>query len=292
MKKLFFRKALLISSICAVVSSCANNDEPNLISGDLLPANQNSISIFDEIKNSDLVFVDGGSYLMGAQRENPKSANYDDQASNTEGAVHQVSVSSFYIMKYEVTQALWEHVMAKVSPDSIDESKFLYPISEVSYEEVVNVFIPRLNELTGIAYRLPTEAEWEYAARSGKNDEYTASMGQSGEYFKFAGSNRASDVASFNLSDMSQVGKKRANALGLYDMSGNMWEWCNDWSSENYSSNPSINPQGAKNGEKRVVRGGGWNLINEASCRISYKSAVTPDHKCDHIGFRLVVSAK
>ena len=292
MKNLFFGKAFLIITICIALASCSDNDEPNLISGEQLPAGNDSISLLAEIKNSELVFVDGGSFLMGAQAENPNEPNYDSQANKDESPVHQVSVSPFYIMKNEVTQALWEYVMTNADPDSIEEEKYLYPITNVSYETIVNEFIPRLNNITGIAYRLPTEAEWEYAARGGQKDEYTHSMGQTGEYLKFAGSNNASDVASFKLSKVAQIGTKASNALGLYDMSGNICEWCYDWYSEDCSTTGAINPQGATNGTKRVVRGGSWELVNDSYCRVSYKSAVTPNHMCDHIGFRLVVSAK
>ena len=292
MKNLFLKKVLLISAISVAIVSCSKEDDTIKISGNKIPAGQTTIDMFNEISNDELTFVEGGSFLMGAQNENSSLPNYDPQATKGEASVHQVSVSPFYIMKNEVTQALWQYVMYNVSPDSIDDSEYLYPITNVSYEDIVKEFIPRLNEITGIAYRLPTEAEWEYAARGGQKDEYTSSMGQLGEYFKFAGSNNASEVASFNLKSVAQIAQNAPNALGLYDMSGNVWEWCYDWLSEEYSENSTINPQGAPNGEKRVVRGGSWDLINDSYCRVSYKSAVVPDHKCDHIGFRLVVSAE
>ncbi len=291
MKKIFFGKALIISFICATTVSCSDNDDLNNNVGNLLPANKDSVCIFSEINNSELIFVEKGTFFMGAQAEDPNSPNFDSQACSDESSVHQVSVSSFYIMKNEVTQALWKYVMTNISSDSIKDSEYLYPVTDVSYTDVVNKFIPRLKEITNIAYRLPTEAEWEYAARGGQHNEYTRSMGQFGEYFKFAGSNNASDVASFGLNENSQIGTKIPNELGLYDMCGNVWEWCNDWYSDNYSVNHVINPQGADNGEKRVVRGGSWNLLNDSHCRISYKSAIAPEYKCEHIGFRLVVSA-
>ena len=292
MKKTFLRKALLISAISIAFVSCSNDDEAIEISGNKIPAGQETVDMFNEISNDELIFVEGGSFLMGAQAKDPNSPNYDLQATKGEASVHQVSVSPFYVMKNEVTKALWQYVMDNVSPDSIDDSEYLYPITGVSYEDIVKVFIPNLNKITGISYRLPTEAEWEYAARGGQKDEYTRSMGQLGEYFKFAGSNNASEVASFNLKNVAKIAQNTPNALGIYDMSGNVWEWCNDWLSEEYSENSVINPQGASSGEKRVVRGGGWDLINDSYCRVSYKSAVVPNHKCDHIGFRLVVSAE
>lgn len=290
MKKVFLKKVLLISAISVAFVSCSDDDDTIDVSGNKIPAGQESVDLFNDFNNDELVFVEGGSFLMGAQAEDVNSPNYDSQACTDESSVHQVSVSSFYIMKNEISQAIWDYVMFDIALDSIEASKFSYPVCNVSYDDIVNKFIPRLNKKTGIAYRLPTEAEWEYAARGGQNNEYNGSLGQIGEYFKFAGSNNADDVACYGLAEANKIASKTPNALNLYDMSGNMWEWCSDWYGA-YPSKDVINPQGASSGEKRVVRGGGWNNLNQY-CRVSYRSAVEPNHNCDHIGFRLVVSAE
>ena len=170
-----------------------------------------------------------------------------------------------------------------------------YPAYNISYNDIIKKFLPRLNQITGIAYRLPTEAEWEYAARGGIKDEYTYSCGEKGEYFKFAGSNTSSIVANCSGEKVLKkedilIKTKKPNALGIYDMSGNVWEWCCDWYGE-YSTNESTNPTGPANGKKRVVRGGDWSNFSHLS-RVSYRTLADPDQKCEHIGFRLVVDAK
>lgn len=290
MKNLFFVKVLLVSVISMAIVSCSDDDEPNSVSGEKIPTGQKAVDLFIDIANDELVFVKGGSFLMGAQAQDPNSPNYDIQATKSESPVHQVAISSFYLMKNEVTQALWEYVVNNVSPDSMESSMNTHPICNVSYEKIINEFIPKLNKMTGIAYRLPTEAEWEYAARGGQEDSYTSSMGVIGEYLKFAGSNNSSLVACWGLNEVAPIKTKLPNALGVYDMSGNVWEWCSDWFSTQYSSNNTTNPQGASSGDKRVLRGGDWSNI-EFNSRVSYRSAVDPDHSCEHIGFRLAVSA-
>lgn len=305
MEKSIFWKVLLVAAMSAPLFSCSDDDEPaSTISSNNLPVGEATVDMTDSLVNDELVFVEGGTFYMGAQANDANAVNYDEQAVDDEADVHLVSVSSFYMTKNEVTQALWNYVMYYATPDSttiapldsVDRdfvnkaSLHIAPAYNVTYNEIVNVFIPRLNKITGIAYRLPTEAEWEYAARGGQNDEYTSSLGQAGEYLKFAGSNNASAVASFGLSGINAVMAKQPNALGLYDMSGNVWEWCSDWYGE-YSANDATNPQGPSSGEKRVVRGGDWSNFSQYS-RVSYRTAAAPDYLCNHIGFRLVVSAE
>ena len=188
----------------------------------------------------EMVKVEAGTFMMGATSEmqNP----YDD-----EKPVHQVALTNdYYMSKYEVTQALWQAVTGK------NPSKFKgdnLPVERVSWNDC-QVFIRNLNNMTGRKFRLPTEAEWEYAARGGKK-----SRG-----YQYSGSSNISDVAWFddiNRNKKHPVGTKQANELGLYDMSGNVWEWCQDRYGS-YSSSFQKNPTGAIMGEYRVFRGGRW----------------------------------
>ena len=261
--------------------------------------------IFSTIEKDDMVFVEGGTFTMGAQSSNSSSSNYDSEAFSLESPIHQVTVSDFYIGKYEVTQQLWEYVMKYSGPcaDGTTMSAYAsdvwlgsnpsssygvgdyYPAYYVSWEDIVNIFIPRLNKITGKTFRLPTEAEWEYAARGGNKSQG----------YKYAGSNTIGDVAWYtsNSSSMTHpVGTKAPNELGLYDMSGNVWEWCSDWySSSYYSSSPSTNPTGPTSGSTRVYRGGSW--YNSANyCRVSYRGNGTPSNRYNHIGLRLVCTGQ
>lgn len=219
-----------------------------------------------------MVYVEGGTFLIGC---NPDS--YED-AESDEGPMHEVTVSSFRMSKYEVTQSLWKAVMEDIR---ISKSKNgQYPVYNVSWEEV-ETFIERLNDRTGRHFRLPTEAEWEYAARGGKKASLQA--------YPFSGSNVINNVAWSAENSGSRphpVGSLMPNALGLYDMSGNVWEFCSDWYGE-YPSQKVSNPKGAAEGDYRVIRGGSWNSSSHA-CRITYRQdnsliSPTPD-----IGFRLV----
>ena len=226
-------------------------------------------SILEELYQN-MVFVEGGSFMMGCE---------DSQALDNEKPLHQVTLSSFYIGKYEVTQQQWEAVMG--NNPSYFKGEHL-PVEYVSWEDVEE-FILHLNALTGKQYRLPTEAEWEFAARGGN---------QSKGYL-YSGSNDLGSAAWYlkNSRSRSQsIGTKLPNELGLFDMSGNVWEWCNDWyQSYYYIDSPEDNPQGAKSGNGRVLRGGAWGSYADY-IRLSVRYTSSPDSKGNSIGFRLVFS--
>ena len=217
-----------------------------------------------------MVYVEGGTFTMGATSEQGSDAE------SQEKPAHQVTLSSFYIGKYEVTQAEWEAVMG-ANPSSSKGDNF--PVEQVSWDDCQE-FIRKLNEMTGKNFRLPTEAEWEYAARGGN---------KSGGY-KYAGGNDVDNVAWIedNCGNKTHpVGTKRGNELGLYDMTGNVREWCQDWFGD-YSSASQTNPQGPATGTKRVFRGGSSG--NYAMfCRLSCRYGVTPDFRDCGSGLRLAL---
>ena len=220
---------------------------------------------------SEMIAVAGGTFIMGT------SAEQDNESAADERPPHQVTLNSFYIGKYEVTQGQWKAIMGD------NPSKFklgdAYPVENVNWDDVQE-FTRRLNDSTGKQYRLPTEAEWEYAARGGnKNSPY-----------KYSGGDNASDVAwhSGNSGSTKPVGGKSPNALGIYDMSGNVSEWCSDWYNKDYYANsPISNPQGPQSGfSTRVYRGGCWNQM-VINCRITARAAEVPTSPNESRGFRL-----
>ncbi|MBR5634374.1 MAG: formylglycine-generating enzyme family protein [Prevotella sp.] len=218
-----------------------------------------------------MIAVDGGTFTMGATSEQGNDA-YDN-----EKPAHKVTVSSFAIGQTEVTQELWQAVMGS-NPSYFKGAK--RPVEDVSWNDC-QTFIAKLNQLTGKKFRLPTEAEWEYAARGGKNSKG----------YKYAGSNTIGEVAWYdgNSGETHEVAKKKPNELGLYDMSGNVWEWCQDWyGSSYYSNSPQTNPTGPSSGSNRVDRGGSWD-DSAGNCRVSYRYADYPDDGDDYIGLRLAL---
>ena len=226
----------------------------------------------------EMVKVEGGTFMMGATKEmrDPNVSLLNEEP------VHQVTLTNdYYIGKYEVTQALWQAVMGS-NPSKYKGDNL--PVEMVSWNDCQE-FISKLNSMTGRKFRLPTEAEWEYAARGGKK-----SRG-----YQYSGSNSISDVAWYsgncgNISGINThpVGKKQANELGIYDMTGNVWEWCQDWYGSYYSSSQT-NPTGATSGSRHVNRGGSWakNVRRSSpSCRYG---AIYVDRDLD-LGFRLALS--
>lgn len=236
-----------------------------------------------------MVYVEGGTFIMGATPEQ------GDEAFDREKPAHQVSVSSFYIGQTEVTQELWKAVMGKTpsyfngelkSKDNLNHNRVVFgidlsrPVEQVSWNDCQE-FIKKLNKLTKKKFRLPTEAEWEYAARGGKN------MG-----YKYSGSNNIDDVAWYDVNCYDKgpfsedygthsVATKEPNELGIYDMAGNVCEWCQDYWS-NYDGTPN------EYASCRVIRGGSW--ASKASlCRVSQRQNSGPDMRIDIIGLRLAM---
>ena len=226
------------------------------------------VSLDDIMRN--MVYVEGGTFTMGATSEQKKP---DDDEKPT----HRVSLSSFYIGKYEVTQALWKAVMGS-NPSRFEGDNL--PVERVSWNDC-QTFLRKLNAMTGKNFRLPTEAEWEFSARGGN-----WSRG-----YQYSGSNVLSDVAWYydnSGSKTHNVGTKAPNELGIYDMSGNVWEWCQDWKGS-YIGSAQTNPKGPSSGSYRVDRGGSW--FNFAwSCRVACRYCHTPDYRYFDLGFRLALS--
>ncbi|MCR5820686.1 MAG: formylglycine-generating enzyme family protein [Bacteroidaceae bacterium] len=220
---------------------------------------------------SSMVFVEGGTFTMGAAKNQLKDAESDEKHP------HQVTLSDYYICKYEVTQELWMLVM-ETNPSHFKGAH--KPVENITWDDA-QVFIKKLNELTGLQFRMPTEAEWEYAARGGK-----LSKG-----YKYAGSNSINEVAWYNGNSGNSthdVGEKAPNELGLFDMSGNVYEWCQDWKAP-YPSAAQTNPVGAEEGTNRVNRGGRW-CGSSRACRTSDRSMSSPDYHFYHLGMRLAIT--
>jgi len=213
--------------------------------------------------NIDMVPIKGGAFRMGCTAEQGKDCDEDEEPA------HSVTVADFYIGKYPVTQAQWKSVMGS-NPSHYRGDNL--PVETVSWRDVQE-FIKRLNAMTGKRYRLPTESEWEYAARGGAD----------GRGYKYAGSSRIEEVAWYgNSSGTHAVGAKQPNESGTYDMSGNVCEWVND----RYNRYGKSEDAGQTGGD-RVLRGGSWTNMAR-SCRVSNREAYPPGARGNYIGFRLV----
>ncbi len=224
-----------------------------------------------------MIAVEGGSFMMGSPDDDPDAGGiYSDEKPQ-----HQVTLSSFAIGETEVTQALWEAVMGKNNNPSHYKGKNL-PVEKISWDKACT-FISKLNVFTGRTFRLPTEAEWEYAARGGKKSKG----------YKYAGSNNPDEVAwTYDNSNEKThtVGIKKANELGLYDMSGNVWEWCQDWYDfDYYSDSPSSNPCNTQPSDYHIHRGGSVEYITKDS-RVAMRGDYTSSYSISLRGLRLTLS--
>ena len=232
--------------------------------------------------NMKMIWVEGGEFMMGCTSE---QSGCDADEKN----VRRVTVDGFYIGMLEVTQSQWEKVMGTNIYQQWKEGGNIgnvnkgvgseYPMYSVSWEEATE-FCRILSEKTGHTYTLPTEAQWEYAARGGKKADSTI----------YAGDNAIDAVAWYTDNSGRRThpcGTKRANALGIYDMSGNVSEWCKDWYSSTYASYDTNNPTGPSSGSERVRRGGNW-YCGAYSCRVAEREKYPPIYHSDGIGFRVV----
>ena len=224
-----------------------------------------------------MVRVEKGGFWMGAQHKDTAEFNYDRYSQNDELPVHHVAIrEDFYIGQTEVTQKLWKAVMG-YNPSRKKCPK--RPVTNVSYYEVEE-FLYLLDSLTGMQFRLPTEEEWEYAARGGKNSKG----------YVYSGSNEAERVAWFNgnTNKVKKVKKRKPNELGIYDMSGNVWEWC---STKYRYYDKERNASLGKDGQMYCIRGGAWQLPKTSS-RVSWRGKRLPDLQNSFGGFRLCLDAK
>ena len=246
-----------------------------------IPSNQDFIETAWGI-NMKMIWVEGGDFLMGCTSEQGGDCSSDEQN------VRRVTVDGFYIGMLEVTQSQWEKVMGtsiyqqktKAGASSTYGVGPDYPMYYVSWEEAME-FCRILSNKTGRTYTLPTEAQWEYAARGGNKNEGT----------KYAGSNMIDAVAWYTDNSGNSahiVGSKQANALGIYDMSGNVQEWCKDWYANSYVSDDTNNPVGPSSGSYRVRRGGSW-YYDASYCRVAYRNYYSPGGRNYPLGFRVVL---
>jgi formylglycine-generating enzyme required for sulfatase activity len=254
MKKNYYYLLVIIVMTALVSVSCNKNNNLITVKG----------------VSFELVSIEGGTFIMGRTDD----LDDDNPAFDWEEPARPVTLNGFRIAKHQVTQELWRAVMGENPSYFIGDS---LPVESVSWDDV-NVFIGKLNELTGRQFRLPTEAEWEFAARGGNKSEG----------HKFSGSDFLNEVGWYweNCDNRTHpVGRKSPNELGLYDMSGNVWEWCNDWYGE-YHFEAQADPSGPTEGSQRVLRGGGWR--NDAKrCRVAFRGSGSQTYAYMSLGFRL-----
>ncbi len=227
-----------------------------------------------------MVKVEGGTFEMGGKSWTDSSL-----------PIHTVELNDFWIGQHLVTQEVWEAILGQGSNPSQFTGK-KRPVESVSWEQLDSEFLPALNELTkanrpkGTIYCLPTEAQWEYAARGGKNSKG----------YEYAGGNKLDDVGWYRDNshrETKPVGLKLPNEPGIYDMSGNVWEWCSDWYGREYykeckNREKVRNPNGPESGDLRVRRGGSW-IRDARLCRVPYRNYNHPALRGNGIGFRLVL---
>lgn len=220
-----------------------------------------------------MIYVEGGTFMMGAMEG-------DQSAFTNEKPAHEVKLTyDYYIGQTEVTQALWKAVMDN-NPSTMEGDNL--PVNNVLWEDA-DTFVKRLSQLTGYTFNLPTEAEWEYAARGGKESKG----------YLYAGSDDVNEVAWYSANSGNKthdVGTKKPNELGIYDMSGNAWEWCSDWLAP-YPAEAQVDPTGPATGEYHVYRGGGW-YIGASTCRCTHRRQTREGYSEYALGLRVALREK
>lgn len=253
---------LILTSAFVFAQSKKKNDKKEKT---ILP--RVSKDLLDSIQNN-MVWVTGGRFIMGS-----------DAGEADERPAYKVTVDGYAISKYPVTQRQWAAIMGTNPSEFVGCDQC--PIDKVTWNDAQK-FIETLNALTGKKYSLPTEAEWEYAAKGGTN----------WQAFRYSGSDNIEEVAWYAGNGGRRphpVGEKQPNTLGLYDMSGNVWEWCLDWYNKNYyEQNEDNNPMGPESGSGRVRRGGSW-FTQAGTCKVTTRNSVKQDYSDDIGGFRLVL---
>ena len=228
---------------------------------------------------ANMVSVSGGTFRMGAQNSDPQSDNYDTEARDNENPVHEVTLSNYYIGKFEITQREWRTIMG----DELDWPEQYgrgddFPAYNVSRTDALR-FVERLSAMTRLPFRLPTEAQWEYAARGGNNSQH----------YRYSGSNDVDEVAWHKENangSLHPVGGKLSNELGLHDMSGSLWEWCLDTYGP-YPSTPQTDPL-ADSGSPFVLRGGAWTYF-PTYCRVTCRDSFSGNDASVSVGFRVAM---
>ena len=271
-KNIFSRFLLMAGALVltlGIATSCGDDDldgtnpeTPQI--GD----SSNTHTIFVNGESFNMVVVEGGTFLMG-------SPDSDTEADDDEKPQHSVTLSDYFIGQTEVTQALWKAVMGNNPSHFVGDN---LPVETVSWDDC-QLFIMKLREMTGLMFRLPTEAEWEFAARGGNLSEG----------FAYSGSDDLEQIAWYGINSEGrthEVGTKEPNELGIYDMTGNVDEWVQDWYGD-YSGEAQNNPTGPETGFSHVTRGAYWNDIWGSVLRVAEREGIPPSEKGYGLGFRL-----
>ena len=241
----------------------------------LVEVDDGSLMVYVDSLMFRMMPVEGGSFTMGCTRPKGEKHTYADEL-----PTHKVTLGNYFIGQHEVTQGLWISVMGE-NPSKWTGNDSL-PVEQVSWNDV-QIFVARLSQITGYRFRLPTEAEWEFAARGGmrsRNTTYPGTQHQLWETCWYGGNSGGHSHP---------VGRLLPNELGLYDMGGNVMEWCADWM-ESYSANPQNSPQGPKTGENRIQRGGCFNSPTWG-CSVWERNWYLPEYGYSYFGFRLVLDS-
>lgn len=266
-KLLFF--LIVIQFVSSLFGQSKNIDE-NANSDFRINDSTGTMEVFisDTVK-IEMIKVLGGAFKMGYEK-----------GYRNERPVHEVSLNDYYIGKIEVTQKLWKAVL-KENPAHFNDC-LECPVEMISYFDALE-FIEQLNQITGLEFRLPTEAEWEYAAYGG----------QQGKRYRYSGGNKLQEVAWYKRNSENKthpVGLLRSNEIGVFDLSGNVYEWTQDWAGR-YKRRDQHNPKGPKRGREKIIRGGCWYDSRDA-CRIHCRVEIEPDDKNGCLGLRLAHDIK